>query len=45
LRLEPRAAVLLGSTTHALMRTAACPGLVLPHGASLDLDAQPEPAI
>jgi nucleotide-binding universal stress UspA family protein len=26
----PRAAVLLGGTTHALMRTAACPGLVLP---------------
>jgi nucleotide-binding universal stress UspA family protein len=34
----PRAAVLLGSTTHALMRTATCPGLVLPRGLSLDLD-------
>lgn len=34
----PRAAVLLGSTTHALMRTATCPGLVLPRGVSLDLD-------
>jgi nucleotide-binding universal stress UspA family protein len=33
----PRAAVLLGSTTHTLMRTAACPGLVLPRGASLQL--------
>jgi nucleotide-binding universal stress UspA family protein len=35
----PRAAVLLGSTTHALMRTAACPGLVLPRGTSLELVA------
>jgi nucleotide-binding universal stress UspA family protein len=33
----PRAAVLLGSTTHALMRTAACPGLVLPRGTGFDL--------
>jgi nucleotide-binding universal stress UspA family protein len=32
----PRAAVLLGTTTHALMRRAACPGLVLPRGTSLD---------
>ena len=33
----PRAAVLLGTTTHALMRTAACPVLVLPRGTSLAL--------
>lgn len=33
----PRAAVMLGTTTHALMRNAACPGLVLPRGTSLDL--------
>jgi nucleotide-binding universal stress UspA family protein len=33
----PRAAVLLGGTTHALMRAAASPGLVLPRGISLDL--------
>ena len=33
----PRAAVMLGSTTHALMRNAACPGLVLPRGTNLDL--------
>jgi nucleotide-binding universal stress UspA family protein len=32
----PRAAILLGGTTHALMRTAACPGLVLPRGTRLD---------
>ncbi len=29
-RYGPRAAVLLGGTTHSLMRSAACPGLVLP---------------
>jgi nucleotide-binding universal stress UspA family protein len=28
----PGAAVLLGGTTHALMRRAACPGLVVPRG-------------
>jgi nucleotide-binding universal stress UspA family protein len=33
----PRAAVLLGTTTHTLMRKAACPGLVLPRGTSLEL--------
>ena len=33
----PRAAVLLGSTTHALSRAAACPMLVLPRGLALDL--------
>jgi nucleotide-binding universal stress UspA family protein len=33
----PRAAVLLGTTTHKLMRTARCPGLVMPRGLSLDL--------
>jgi nucleotide-binding universal stress UspA family protein len=33
----PRAAVLLGSTTHTLMRKASCPGLVLPRGTSLEL--------
>ena len=33
----PRAAVLLGSTTHKLMRAARCPGLVTPRGVSLDL--------
>ena len=33
----PRAAVLLGSTTHTLMRTAACPGLITPREVSLDL--------
>jgi nucleotide-binding universal stress UspA family protein len=33
----PRAAVLLGSTTHALIRKSACPGLVLPRGTRLDL--------
>jgi nucleotide-binding universal stress UspA family protein len=32
----PRAAILLGGTTHALMRTAACPGLVLPRGTRLE---------
>jgi nucleotide-binding universal stress UspA family protein len=32
-RYGPRAAVLLGGTTHALMRSAACPGLVVPRGA------------
>jgi nucleotide-binding universal stress UspA family protein len=26
----PRAAVLLGTTTHTLIRKAACPGLILP---------------
>jgi nucleotide-binding universal stress UspA family protein len=31
-RYGPRAAVLLGGTTHALMRSAACPGLVVPRG-------------
>lgn len=31
----PRAAVLLGTTTHTLMRKAACPGLILPRGTSL----------
>jgi nucleotide-binding universal stress UspA family protein len=36
----PRAAVLLGSTTHALMRGAACPGLVTPRSVELDLDDQ-----
>lgn len=33
----PRAAVLLGSTSHALMSTAACPGLITPRSAGLDL--------
>jgi nucleotide-binding universal stress UspA family protein len=33
----PRAAVLLGTTTHTLMRKAACPGLILPRGTSLKL--------
>jgi nucleotide-binding universal stress UspA family protein len=33
----PRAAVLLGSTTHTLMRKAACPGLITPRAVSLDL--------
>lgn len=33
----PRAAVLLGATTHTLMRKAACPGLVLPRGTILEL--------
>jgi nucleotide-binding universal stress UspA family protein len=32
-RYGPWAAVLLGGTTHALMRRAACPGLVVPRGA------------
>jgi nucleotide-binding universal stress UspA family protein len=35
----PRAAVLLGGTTHTLMRKAACPGLVVPRGARLELVA------
>jgi nucleotide-binding universal stress UspA family protein len=30
----PRAAVLLGGTTHALMQTAACPALIVPRGAA-----------
>jgi nucleotide-binding universal stress UspA family protein len=34
----PRAAVLLGSTTQTLMRSAECPGLVMPRGASLQLE-------
>jgi nucleotide-binding universal stress UspA family protein len=33
-RYGPRAAVLLGGTTHALMRSAACPGLIVPRGAA-----------
>jgi nucleotide-binding universal stress UspA family protein len=33
----PRAAVLLGSTTHALMRSAACPALITPRQVTLDL--------
>jgi nucleotide-binding universal stress UspA family protein len=33
----PRAAVLMGTTTHALMRGAACPGLILPRGTRLEL--------
>jgi nucleotide-binding universal stress UspA family protein len=33
----PRAAVLLGTTTHSLMRTAACPGLIAPREIGLDL--------
>ena len=33
-RYGPRTAVLLGGTTHALMRSAACPLLVVPRGAS-----------
>ena len=33
----PRAAVLLGSTTHTLMRAAACPGLITPRAVALDL--------
>ena len=37
----PRAAVLLGSTTHKLMRAAPCPGLVMPRGVSLDLVHDP----
>jgi nucleotide-binding universal stress UspA family protein len=36
----PRAAVLMGTTTHTLMRRAACPGLILPRGTSLDLGGQ-----
>jgi nucleotide-binding universal stress UspA family protein len=35
----PRAAVLLGSTTHALMRSATCPGLITPRSVELDLGA------
>ena len=37
----PRAAVLLGATTHKLMRAARCPGLVVPRGVSLDLVQDP----
>ena len=33
----PRAAVLLGGTTHTLMRAAACPGLITPRAVTLDL--------
>ena len=33
----PRAAVLLGSTTATLMRSASCSGLITPRGTSLDL--------
>jgi nucleotide-binding universal stress UspA family protein len=33
-RYGPRAAVLLGGTTHALMQSAACPCLVVPRGAT-----------
>jgi nucleotide-binding universal stress UspA family protein len=33
-RYGPRTAVLLGGTTHALMRSAACPGLIVPRGAT-----------
>jgi nucleotide-binding universal stress UspA family protein len=33
-RYGPRAAVLLGGTTHALMRTAGCPVLVVPRAAT-----------
>jgi nucleotide-binding universal stress UspA family protein len=33
----PRSAVLLGGTTHALVRNSACPGLVLPRATRLDL--------
>lgn len=36
----PRAAVLLGSTTHTLMRTAACPVLITPREVGLDLGQQ-----
>jgi nucleotide-binding universal stress UspA family protein len=32
----PRAAILLGGTTHSLMRTAECPVLVLPRGVRLE---------
>jgi nucleotide-binding universal stress UspA family protein len=32
----PRAAILLGGTTHALMQTALCPGLILPRGGRLE---------
>jgi nucleotide-binding universal stress UspA family protein len=34
----PRAAVLLGSTTATLMRSASCPGLITPRGTSLELE-------
>ena len=33
-RYGPRTAVLLGGTTHALMRSATCPGLIVPRGAT-----------
>ncbi len=33
-RYGPRTAVLLGGTTHSLMRRAACPGLIVPRGAA-----------
>ena len=33
-RYGPRTAVLLGGTTHSLMRSAACPGLIVPRGAA-----------
>lgn len=33
-RYGPRAAVLLGGTTHALMQSAECPGLVVPRGSA-----------
>ena len=33
----PRAAVLLGTTTHTLMRSAGCPGLITPREVGLDL--------
>jgi nucleotide-binding universal stress UspA family protein len=33
-RYGPRTAVLLGGTTHALMGSAACPGLIVPRGAT-----------
>jgi hypothetical protein len=33
------AAVILGGTTHALIRDAACPVVVLPHGTEGGLEA------
>jgi hypothetical protein len=35
----PMAAVMLGGTTHALIRDAACPVVVLPHGTEGGLEA------
>jgi nucleotide-binding universal stress UspA family protein len=35
----PIGAVLLGGTTHALLRSAECPVLITPRGRRLELDA------